>query len=398
MPNRLVCSSRNSCATLGKQGIERVQQVRLPFDPFDAVQFGVGELRRDRRRHVAGETLQHGRHAQLALSRQDLVLQFLVPFDPAGRQRPAPAVQAAHPLERQERRPGQKRGDLGVAHPQPLADRLPDRFLAGDRQRHVHAVQGHPVDQFLPLVPVPPRQRVAEAAVVQEVAILRPSDLPDFRCHRRQRIGQVQLAAVQRDVAMAEVIEVPVQPRGHGNARVAANHHSVAARFDLEHIPAVFRRQDLEFKPVRVLGQQPLQQAAGGVRAQFGSTRPGQRSGVRSSGRKLTSAAWSRCRWASSRIRNASKLRSFPGDQSTSAKAQARGYAMYCSCFASAMYSLHSWAWAPSTCWACSAVKRRRHGLVPIDAFQREDPRRWPAARIRAAPGSSRSTCATSGP
>ena len=141
-----------------------------------------------------------------------------------------------------------------------------------------HAVQGHPVDQFLPLLPVPPRQRIAEAAVVQEVAILRPSDLPDFRCHRRQRIGQVQLAAVQRDVAMAVVIEVPVQPRGHGNARIAANHHALAARFDLEYVPAVFGRQNLEFKPVHVLGQQPLQQApGGGGRAGVHASRPAQR-------------------------------------------------------------------------------------------------------------------------
>ena len=49
---RAVCSSMNSLAIFAKQRIERVEQVRLPFDPVDLVQLCVGIL------------LGHGRRAR----------------------------------------------------------------------------------------------------------------------------------------------------------------------------------------------------------------------------------------------------------------------------------------------------------------------------------------------
>lgn len=37
---------------------------------------------------------------------------------------------------------------------------VPNRFLGGERQSQVDAVQGHPVDIFLPLRPLPPGRAV----------------------------------------------------------------------------------------------------------------------------------------------------------------------------------------------------------------------------------------------
>ena len=142
----------------GKQWIQRVQQLGLPLDPFDAMCLGIRELLQQCGRYMTGEALQHGRHPQLALPSQDLLLQLHVPVNPMRGQRSTPSIQTAHPLKRQIRRTRQKIRYLFVIHPQLPTDRLPNRLLTRHRKRHVHAVQGHPVDQLLPLLPIPPGQ------------------------------------------------------------------------------------------------------------------------------------------------------------------------------------------------------------------------------------------------
>ncbi len=231
---------------LRKQRIERVEQVRLPFDPVDLVELGFRILLGHGRRHVSGESLQDGRHAEFSLPGEDLLLKLFVAVDPVWRQRAAPAVQAAHPAERQVGRPGQKRLHLFVGQAQSLTHRLPHGFLPGHRQRRVDAVERHPVDQPLPLRPVPPRQRVAEAAVVEEVAMPGPTDLPHLRLDLRQRRGQVKLTAAQRDMAMAVVFEIPIQSHRHRDAGVAANDDLVAGSLDLEDVAARLGRNHFE--------------------------------------------------------------------------------------------------------------------------------------------------------
>ncbi len=249
----------------GEQWIERIEQGRLPLDPAYVVQLGVGELLCQGDRYMAGKALQHGRHAQFALPGEDPLLQFLMPLDPAVRQWSAPALQTAHPLKRQERRPGQELGNLLIAEAQPPAYGLPYRLLARDRKRHIHAAQGHPVDQFLPLVPVVPGQRIPERAIVEEVPVSRPTHPSHLGGCFRQRVRQGQLPSVQRHVAMAIVVQVPVQARGHRAGRVTAYHHAPVARLEFEHVAAVRRRDRLEREATGMVGQQTFQQCSGGV-------------------------------------------------------------------------------------------------------------------------------------
>ena len=114
------------------------------------------------RRHMAGKALQDGRHPQFPLPGDNLLLQVEVAVNPAFRQWSAPTVDAAHPAKRQVARPDEELFELLVGQPQFPIDLLPDRLLARDRQRHVDPVQGHPVDEPLPLRPVPPGKAVAE--------------------------------------------------------------------------------------------------------------------------------------------------------------------------------------------------------------------------------------------
>ena len=211
---------------------------------------------------VACEALQNRRHAQLALPGQNFFGEVLVPVDPALRQRPAPAVQAAHPLKRQIGRSGQKRADLLVTHAQAPADRPPHRLLAGHRQRHVHAVQGHPVDQGFPLVPVVPGQRIAKAAVVQKITVSRPANPPHLGLDLRQRVGHIGPAAVPRNVTMAIMLKVPVESHRHGDTVVAANHNPAVAALDLEDVPAGHGRNRREGEAIGLFRQQSFEQSA----------------------------------------------------------------------------------------------------------------------------------------
>ena len=105
--------------------------------------------------------------------REDLLLQLGVTVDPATAAAGRPSRRCS-PSSRTASRPARPETARSASsvEPQSPAHRLPDRLLAGDRQRHVDAVQGHPVDHPLPLRPVPPGHRVAERAVVEEVAVL----------------------------------------------------------------------------------------------------------------------------------------------------------------------------------------------------------------------------------
>ena len=228
---------------------------------------------------MAGKALQHGSHPQLALPGKDLLFQLLVTRDPALRQRSAIAVQAAHPLKRQVGRASQEVGYLAVVHSQPSAHGLPHGLLPGDRQRHVHAVERHPIDQLLPLRPIPPRQSIGEATVVEKIAVLGPARLPNLGPHRRQGIGQVQLAAVPRDVAMGIVLEIPIQAHRHGHAVVAANDDSRAGALDFKNIAPLIRGKQLKGELIDVVRKKSRQKRHGGLPRIGGRLGPGDRGG-----------------------------------------------------------------------------------------------------------------------
>jgi len=188
--------------------------------------------------------------------------------DPRLRQWTAPAVEAAHPLKRQIGRPSEELRRLGLVDAQPPHHRLPYGFLTGHRQGRIDPIQGHPVDQPLPLRPVPPGQRVAEATVVEEVAMSGPTRPPHLRTHLRQGIGEPESVigagrAIPGDVAAAMVLQIPVEARGHRDAAVAADDDLAVARLDLEDVAAVPGRDHLKSEMLGVVRKEAGQQAAG---------------------------------------------------------------------------------------------------------------------------------------
>ena len=110
MPNCRVCSSMNALPICSNSGIVRVDEEGAgKLAPTgQLLKFRLGELLLQRRRHVTGEPLQHGRHAQFSLPGDDLLLKFQVAVDPTLRQRAAPTVDAPHPTERQIARPDEE--------------------------------------------------------------------------------------------------------------------------------------------------------------------------------------------------------------------------------------------------------------------------------------------------
>lgn len=118
---------------------------------------------------------------------------------PGLRQRSPKLEHVSHPVPGEEGGAGEELLDLGLVQPQSAvhlrfsqhgdmrrasrrpshtwrsshtcpAYLLPQGFLAGESQREVDPVQGHPVDLSLPSRPVPPHGRVAEGADVLVVA------------------------------------------------------------------------------------------------------------------------------------------------------------------------------------------------------------------------------------
>ena len=249
---------------LRKAGIKWIQKKGLPFNPANRVYGRIGIFLLNRSRYMTGKSLKHGCHAQFALARKDLLLECLVLIDPGLPQGAAPPVQTPHPLKRQVWRAGKILGDLAVTHAQTPTHRLPDCLLPGHGQGGIHTVQGHPIDKPLPLVKVPPRQRVAKTTVVQEVTVLRPGRASDLLVHRRQGIWQIHLAATPGHMAVTVVFEIPIQPHGQGHAIIAADNHLSRVSFDLKDILSRLLRDHLKLKgiPVLIGRKQPLQQAS----------------------------------------------------------------------------------------------------------------------------------------
>lgn len=112
------------------------------------------------------ESRQDGDHPEVAHPPQDSLLQRQGSAVPGWGEGSAPAPQVPHS------RPGQESGarevlvDLLLGQVQVSVNPLPDGFLAVEGQHQVVGVEGHPVDVFLPLLPVPPDEAVARRADV----------------------------------------------------------------------------------------------------------------------------------------------------------------------------------------------------------------------------------------
>ena len=146
---------------------------------------------------MACKALQNWSHAQTPLTGKNLLLEFLLTFNPPLRQRTAKPVDIAHPPPRQVSGTDKEVVYLLLGQAHIVKDFLPDGFLTGDGQRHVNPVHGHIVDHLFPAGPIPPRHRIAEGAVIEEIATLERGHFANDVFNCRKRLGQRQLAIAQ---------------------------------------------------------------------------------------------------------------------------------------------------------------------------------------------------------
>ena len=120
--------------------------------------------------HMAGESRKHRAHVQRTLARQNLLLEHHLTIEPLLGQRSAPHINVCHAVPREIHRTCEITAHLLIGHAHATPHIVPHAFLTSDGKRHIHAIECHPVDHTLPVVPIEKRHSVAECAVIEEEA------------------------------------------------------------------------------------------------------------------------------------------------------------------------------------------------------------------------------------
>ena len=167
-------------------------------------------------RHHASVARQNRFHAQFALAGQNFLREGLLALIPPCRVLAAPALQIVHAPPSLETRSGDEGVGLVVGISQILREEfLPHHVETNDLQRHVDAVERHPVDFLLPALPSPGRHGIREGAIVEVVAVAhRCGVFLLLRRHGELHLREVGRQIVPGDVDVCIVVEIPVDARG----------------------------------------------------------------------------------------------------------------------------------------------------------------------------------------
>ena len=115
-------------------------------------------------RNDARKARYDGGHAQLLHAAHDLFLQFHALVNECLWQGTVVFIHIAHALPGQEGRSCEERGKLFRGDAKVFVHLLPHNFLTNHGQRHVDAMQGHPVEFFFPIGKVPEGGAVTKGA------------------------------------------------------------------------------------------------------------------------------------------------------------------------------------------------------------------------------------------
>ena len=140
---------------------------------------------------------------------------------------------------------------------------IPYGFLSGDGQRQVDAVQSHPVDEMLPLFPIPPGHGVAKSAVVQEETLWNPGSFTYFcwdfgQCRRHLQ----SLLHEPWELGVTIIFEVSVQPNGHAVGVVSSDNDYITLTFKFIAVDSVSESFQLDM--VGEFGNYTIDQLAHG--------------------------------------------------------------------------------------------------------------------------------------
>ena len=176
--------------------------------------------------HHAAESRQHGLHAQFAFAADDAPCQVFLTFVPgivldAGGRLPfvaAPSLQVVHTPPGGVGRTGDEGFGIGLAVAVILHEECaPYALETYNLQRHVDAVEGHPVDFLLPSLPGPGGHGISEGAVVEIIPEFGIADVA-FGCGRqgKSHTGKVGGRLVPRQVDVGMMVEIPSDAGGEG--------------------------------------------------------------------------------------------------------------------------------------------------------------------------------------
>ena len=162
------------------------------------------------------------------------------------------------------RRSGEVGADFVVGEAETGPYALPYGLLSRNGERHRNAVEGHPVDEPFPILPLPPWHRVSESAVIEEEPLLCASLDADFFVDLRQHVGHFhRIAGQPRNRGQAVVLEIVVQSDGNRVAVIAANDDLAVAGLQFEAVGPIYRvSHPLEAELFLVIGYDAACQGA----------------------------------------------------------------------------------------------------------------------------------------
>ena len=170
--------------------------------------------------HHTAVAWQHGMHAQLTLTGENLLLQRRLLLIPAVGQRATPPLQVVHCPPGEEGRTGDELSDSFLAVAQFQQHVAPYYLFSGSCQWHVDAMKRHPVYLFLPTLPVPESHGIGKGAIVEVVTIGQPRGVSLRFGNSRQMTGQAGVHVVPTDHDTGVMLQIPVDTRSNVDPRV----------------------------------------------------------------------------------------------------------------------------------------------------------------------------------
>ena len=179
-------------------------------------------------------------HAQFFHSSQYSLLQLLLLFVPTIRVRPSPSLQVIHLPPRKEGRTRNETIDFLLAIPQPCQHVSPHTFVPHSSQRHIDAMQRHPVYFLLPTLPIPKRHRIREGAIIEIIAQSKVRFMPFRLLHCWQMLRQLRMHLIPSQMNACMIFQIPIDTHSNVHVCVAFHHHLVALLAQLEKVLLTF--------------------------------------------------------------------------------------------------------------------------------------------------------------
>ena len=193
---------------------------------------------------MACKTRQNGLHGQLTFTSQNLFLQQFLVTQPSVGQRTLKSIDIRHAVPSQVCRSGEIVLYIVFVQADFLPHFQPNGFLSGDGKRHVDAIESHPVNHTLPIVPFPIRHSVAKSAIVQEETTFAHCSTLHLFLRHWQGFGQHHLVVCPpRHTRVAQLHKILVQPHSHRVGTVSFNQNLA---FTTLHRVAVYVKRVLQ--------------------------------------------------------------------------------------------------------------------------------------------------------